>query len=73
MAHLFLYIPEEEKDTPKFWDYVYATMENNEALKKFVTTNLFKDWVGQRNEEEERELKFQTLAKYYCGREYTGP
>ena len=51
-------------------DYFKAYDENLEAFRKYTRTNLFKEWIGN---SDEFELEFQTLAKYHCGHEYTGP
>ena len=51
-------------DTPKGQaknDFYLAADKNEDAENKFEGTDLYNKWIGQRNNEESHEFRFQTL------------
>ena len=54
-------------------DLINAGMSNYYSpFLKFMGTDLYKKWVGDRTKKEKNELRFQTYAKYFCGERYNG-
>ena len=52
-------------------DFTHAYSEDSGKVTKFKDTSVAKAWLGT-NTKARTEKRFQALARFYCGKPYTG-